>query len=231
MKEVVSNILVWVGATLGFILISTTVGLLMKLSGDMASLQEQVSRVDQVEDLIDREARLETEVEHMQTKVAALEVDQPFYLQLSSGHVQSKKEAHAVALEYRDADMGFGFDPRRSNTDIVIPKDGAYFAIAAGQVGANDIGSAQRECVRLWMSLNGKDVNNSNVKFCFPQVEAGESVTDVLVSQGLACYKKGDVLRLMSSADSDAVGLVAFQPSDGPFVPSMIFSMYRLGSC
>ena len=222
-------ILSWAGGTVGFVMVSSVVGLLLKLNSDMATVQEQVSRVEQIENLLERDAILETKVSYMQETLKSIEVTTPYYLQLSSGHIQTKEGAHPVELEYRDAQLGFAFDPRRSKTDITIPKNGAYFVIAAGQVGAEPFTELPRECVRLWTSLNGRDMANSNVKYCFNQM--APDLTDVLVAQSAACYREGDVLRLMTSSDSTTTGLVAFQPSDGPFVPSMIFTIFRLGDC
>ena len=222
--------LTWAGGTIGFVLISSVVGLMLKMNSDMATLQEQVSRVDQVEELIERETRLETQMVYFEEKLGELESQQnapPAYLQLSSAKTQRGIGPNKVQMELKDAGENITFDPRRSMTDITIEIPGAYFIIAAPQINqpSNHIKTGSFD---MWLRVNDYDVNNSNIRYSFP---IALDATDVVVGQGVACYEKGDVITLIFSGTIEDVGLVAIVPEGEPLIPSVIFSMFRVGDC
>jgi hypothetical protein len=98
---------------------------------------------------------------------------------------------------------------------------GAFFLIAAAQVGGKAKG-----LVRLWMRVNGKDVDNSNAE----QIILDPSFTSVLVSQGVAELKRGDKVTVVFSGSEPGVGLVVKKPAGEPVVPSVIFSGWRYRS-
>jgi hypothetical protein len=102
---------------------------------------------------------------------------------------------------------------------VRVNENGAFFIIAAAQVGGKAKG-----LVRMWMRVNGKDVDNSNTE----QLIADPSFTAVLVSQGVAELKRGDRVEVVFSGSEPGVGLVIKKPAGEPVVPSLIFSGWRI---
>jgi 2-keto-4-pentenoate hydratase/2-oxohepta-3-ene-1,7-dioic acid hydratase in catechol pathway len=96
---------------------------------------------------------------------------------------------------------------------------GAFFVMAAAQVGGKTKG-----LVRMWMRLNGKDIDNSNTE----QLIIDPSFTAVLVCQGVAEVKRGDRIEVVFSGSEAGVGLVVKKPTGEPVVPSVIFSGWRI---
>jgi len=102
---------------------------------------------------------------------------------------------------------------------VRVNENGAFFIIAAAQVGGKGKG-----LVRMWMRVNGKDVDNSNTE----QFIADASSTTVLVCQGVAELKRGDKVTVVFSGSEPGVGLVIKKPAGEPVVPSVIFSGCRI---
>jgi len=102
---------------------------------------------------------------------------------------------------------------------ITVNESGAYFLIAAAQVGGKAKG-----LVRMWMRVNGKDVDNSNTE----QIVTDPAFTAVLVCQGVAELKRGDKVTVVFSGSEPGVGLVVKKPQGEPVVPSMIFSGWKI---
>ena len=105
------------------------------------------------------------------------------------------------------------------NGVVTAGEDGAYFVVAAGQVGGPVKGS-----VRIWMRQNGKDVDNSNTE----QFIGDPAFTTVLVCQGVLEMKKGDKIEVMFSATAPGLGLIVRKPPGEPIVASIIFSAFKL---
>ena len=93
----------------------------------------------------------------------------------------------------------------------------------AVQVG-KEVGESD-EYVDVWIRQNGKDVDNSN---CRQQIK-DPKFTTVLVCQGIAECKAGDVFNvaISSSSPDKGLGAVAVKPKGEPVIPSIIFSMYK----
>jgi predicted RNA-binding protein with PUA domain len=102
---------------------------------------------------------------------------------------------------------------------ITVNESGAFFLIAAAQVGGKAKG-----LVRMWMKINGKDVDNSNTE----QLIGDPSFTAVLVCQGVAELKRGDKVTVVFSGSEVGVGLVVKKPAGEPVVPSIIVSGWRI---
>jgi hypothetical protein len=102
---------------------------------------------------------------------------------------------------------------------ITVNESGAFFLIAAAQVGGKGKG-----LVRMWMKINGKDVDNSNTE----QLIGDPSFTAVLVCQGVAELKRGDKVTVVFSGSEVGVGLVVKKPAGEPVVPSIIVSGWRI---
>ena len=106
-----------------------------------------------------------------------------------------------------------------TNGVVRVNENGSFFLIAAAQVGGKTKG-----LVRMWMRINGKDVDNSNTE----QLIADPAFTAVLVSQGVAEVKRGDRIEVIFSGSEPGIGLVVKKPAGEPVVPSIIFSGWRI---
>src|SRR5882672_9222263 len=86
---------------------------------------------------------------------------------------------------------------------VTVNEKGSYFLMAAAQVGGKTKG-----LVRMWMRINGKDVDNSNTE----QYISDPSFTAVLVCQGVAEMKRGDKIEVVFSGSEPGIGLVVKKP-------------------
>ena len=140
------------------------------------------------------------------------------YAQLSSTESQAAKTTSTpIALDSVDAAK----DVENDKGTVKVKADGVYFVVAAGQVGATK--GQEKGSVRLWVGLNGKDVDNSNTE---QSIQPG--YTSVLVCQGVGELKSGDRLQLLQSASAANLGMVATKPTGEPVIPSVIFSVFRI---
>src|SRR5215510_4785893 len=139
------------------------------------------------------------------------------YLQASSTEEQlgSDPKPKVVTMNSTDASKNI----KQEKGVIRFNESGAFFVMAAAQVGGKGKG-----LVRMWMRLNGKDIENSNTE----QLISDPSFTAVLVCQGVAEVKRGDRIEVVFSASEPGVGLVVKKPAGEPVVPSVIFSGWRI---
>jgi hypothetical protein len=148
------------------------------------------------------------------------------YAQLSSAASQMPEgpDPLLVKMESDDALSGLGHDKEKP-AEVVVKTPGVYFVVAAIQVG-KDSGDSD-EYLDVWLKQNGKDVDNSGCR----QAIKDTKFTTVLVSQGIAECKAGDVFTVAISASSPAkgLGIKAIKPKGEPVIPSIIFSMYKIG--
>jgi hypothetical protein len=121
-----------------------------------------------------------------------------------------------------DALEGIEFNKGESNFTIVTP--GAYFLIAAPQVGFGgcsvDTASFTAD---FWVEVNEVAVSNSNVRLV-----ASSSYTDVIVTQGVYVFNKGDTVEVVGSGECSIVEAIS-PGGDEPLIPSIITTMYHLG--
>src|SRR5262249_5170801 len=129
-----------------------------------------------------------------------------------------------VTMESNDALAGLVHSDKDKPGEIVVKTPGVYFIVAAVQVGKES--GESDEYLDVWLRQNGKDVDNSGCR----QAVKDPQFTTVLVSQGIAECKAGDVFNVMiSSSSSDkGVGIVAMKPKNEATIPSIIFSMYKI---
>lgn len=149
----------------------------------------------------------------------------PVYAQLSSMTTQRPKDgALIVQMENNDSLSGLTHDPKAKPGEITVDADGVYFVVAAIQVG-KETGDAE-DYLDVWIKQNGKDVDNSGCR----QAVQDPKFTTVLVSQGIAECKKGDVLNvaISASAPGKGLGIVATSPKGEATIPSIILSMYKI---
>ena len=141
------------------------------------------------------------------------------YLQASSGETQLAPDTkgHSISMNSTDATLGIS----QKNGVVDIAATGNYFIVAAIQVGGNPTATGK---VRLWLRVNGKDVDNSNCEQSVPT----PGFTTVMVSQGVNALKKGDKVEAMFSGSAPGLGIVYTKPEGEPAVPSIIFSLFKL---
>ena len=139
------------------------------------------------------------------------------YLQASSTEEQlaSDTKPKVVTMNSTDASKNI----KQEKGVIRFNETGAFFVMAAAQVGGKGKGS-----VRMWMRLNGKDIDNSNTE----QFISDPTFTAVLVCQGVAEVKRGDRIEVVFSGTEPGIGLVVKKPAGEPVVPSVIFSGWRI---
>jgi hypothetical protein len=139
------------------------------------------------------------------------------YLQASSTEEQlaSDTKPKVVTMNSTDASKNI----KQEKGVIRFNESGAFFVMAAAQVGGKGKGS-----VRMWMRLNGKDIDNSNTE----QFISDPTFTAVLVCQGVAEVKRGDRIEVVFSGTDPGIGLVVKKPAGEPVVPSVIFSGWRI---
>ena len=210
-----------VGPHLLVVMLFGIAGYLVTLALDIRHLKKDVEILSDAEGVIERLEKLENK-----------NLGQVAYAQLSSAKTQRSKtpEPVKVQFELRDAINGIDFDPRIDNSSIGIVHDGAYFVMAAPQIGRLHADSTKPACANFFISINDNQLENSNVTLCLPNDDA--STKDVIVTQGIIPLKKGDKISVMMSTKDyeEGMGAEALRPEDEPTVPSIIFSMFRLGN-
>ena len=139
------------------------------------------------------------------------------FLQASSTEEQLAVDAKPKVVTMNSTDASTGIT--NENGVVTVAADGAYFMLAAAQVGGKAKGF-----VRMWMRINGKDVDNSNTE----QMISEPGFTTVLVCQGVVELKKGDKVEMAFSGSAPGLGLVVHKPTGEPLVTSMIFSAFRI---
>ena len=142
------------------------------------------------------------------------------FAQLSSSENQiGGTTPKVVTLNQDDALKGI----TNSKGVVTFKEAGAYFVMAAAQVGSAD--AKGKGTVRMWMRQNGQDVANSNT-----EQTIATGFTAVLVCQGVAEIKAGDKLEVAFSVSSggEGLGLIVSKPKGEPVVPSLIFSAFKV---
>jgi len=139
------------------------------------------------------------------------------FLQASSTEEQLANDASPKVVTMNSTDASSGIT--NQNGVVTVASDGSYFMLAAAQVGGKAKGN-----VRMWMRINGKDVDNSNTE----QLISEPGFTTVLVCQGVVELKKGDKVEMAYSGSVPGLGLIIHKPNGEPLVTSMIFSAFKL---
>jgi hypothetical protein len=139
------------------------------------------------------------------------------YLQASSTEEQLAGDAKPKVVTMNSTDAAKNI--KNDKGVITVNEAGAFFVMAAAQVGGKTKG-----LVRMWMRINGKDVDNSNTE----QLISDPEFTAVLVCQGVAEVKRGDKIEVVFSGSAPGIGLVVKKPAGEPVVPSVIFSGWRI---
>jgi hypothetical protein len=139
------------------------------------------------------------------------------YLQASSTEEQLATDTKPKVVTMNSTDAAKNI--KQEKGVVRVNESGAFFFVAAAQVGGKGKG-----LVRMWMRINGKDVDNSNTEQLIPD----PAFTAVLVCQGVAEVKRGDKIEVVFSGSEAGVGLVVKKPAGEPVVPSVILSGWRI---
>jgi hypothetical protein len=139
------------------------------------------------------------------------------YLQASSTEEQLAVDPKPKVVTMNSTDASKNI--KQEKGVVRVNETGAFFLMAAAQVGGKAKG-----LVRMWMRVNGKDVDNSNTE----QLITDPSFTAVLVCQGVAELKRGDKVEVVFSGSEPGIGLVVKKPAGEPVVPSIILSGWRI---
>jgi len=97
--------------------------------------------------------------------------------------------------------------------------------ICAPQVGR--LSGTENRYVDFWLRRNGTDLDDSNVRI----VVGNKGSKDVIVNQTMMPFKAGDTLNVMMSVEvsDEGLGIEAIKPDNEPLIPSIIFSMHKIG--
>lgn len=150
------------------------------------------------------------------------------YAQISSNEAQTPNTTEPTLVTFNSRDFINGIrhgDDKPS--DIIVPEDGVYFMMAAGQMGRKS-GALLRLC-DLWLSVNGQDVPNTGVRSSAPaSLFVGDTI--VLVTQVVLPLKKDDVINVLLSvsAINEGLGLIYTEPKGQAAIPSIIITMYKI---
>jgi hypothetical protein len=139
------------------------------------------------------------------------------YLQSSSTEEQLATDTKPKVVTMNSVDAAKNIKMEKGV--VTVNEAGAFFFVAAAQIGGKTKG-----LVRMWMRINGKDVDNSNTE----QLVSDPEFTAVLVCQGVAEVKRGDKIEVVFSGSVPGVGLVIKKPAGEPVVPSLILSGWRI---
>jgi hypothetical protein len=164
----------------------------------------------------------------LRSDVDALSESGPMaYAQLSSDITQRPTSDKPAKMQMRliDAIHGVEFNPEISTTNVKILHDGVYFLMAAPQVGRLNPDVGDTACANFFFTVNNKPLDNSNVTLC----HSGPVTKDVIVTQSLVPLHAGDEVSVMISSSDTDLGIEVLEPEDQPIVPSIIFSMFRIG--
>jgi len=146
--------------------------------------------------------------------------EQAVYAQLSSLANQLGPNVKTVAMEKVDELHGLG----HSSDQVVIKTSGAYFVMAAAQMGSGK-SEQPNGYIDLWLVKNGDRISNSNTR---QSIDTKHS-TSVLISQAVIHLEKGDKISAGFFANKSSLGLISTPATnDEPAIPSIIFSIFKI---
>jgi hypothetical protein len=228
---------IWLRAAAGgvFVVVSSLAIFVLErmndFGSDLSAITAEMGELENIADLRIASANAnvrinaaDQQITSLKTQLASMDrrLDQTLesrsaFVQLSSAKTQTAEDgAVDVRLELRDAVQEIDFDPRRDDSHVKIVYDGAYFIIAAPQTMEGE------GCTDLWLTVNDLDVANSNIRVCHSEGE-----TSVGVSQGVMCLKRGESVSLRM----EGRGIQETMPPDAPLIPSIIFTLFKVGEC
>jgi hypothetical protein len=107
---------------------------------------------------------------------------------------------------------------------IIVNRTGTYLVIVGPQIGK--LAGDNPRWIDFWIRINNKDVPNSNVR----TVLEDPAITDVIITQAVIHFNKGDILNIMMSVEAadEGLGIVAIHPAKEPLIPSIILTVLQL---
>jgi predicted SnoaL-like aldol condensation-catalyzing enzyme len=214
----------WVNtiASIVLLIVGTVAAIVLERMGDLqnelGSMTEAVSRIEELEDVKERLVKLE-----LGDRVIS-------HAQLSSTQTQyPTADGNFIDMNSVDSIAGdIEFLPRISPNEVRMLADGSVLILAVPQVRRLP-GYAGTACITVWMVINGKNVQNSSIKNCISE-DDDERDTMTTTLQAILPVHKDDVLQLKMRSDPQGqIGIVALHPKDVPVVPSIIFSVMKMG--
>jgi hypothetical protein len=147
------------------------------------------------------------------------------HAQLSSRIDQLSAESKQVIhLELDGVVHGMTIEKGEFGAEIHADTPGTYLVTYSPQIALVD--EKKRGCFITWLSINGKDVEDSGVKHCFAP---SEETTAVLVGQWAGNLESGDDLQVMFSGFNTKT---KFYARDGGRrqvnIPSVLFTVVQL---
>ena len=156
-------------------------------------------------------------------------INDAIYAQLSDSTDQTfavAGVAQAITFNTNDEVNGITHSTVSETMNITIVTSGVYSITAQPQVMAGD---GDAGYFHMWLRKDTGsgfvDVPNSNVELTLDSLD--EDVIPLIVTISL---NAGDVIRVNASVGDNGIELDAQTPAGEPAIPSIIFSMYRIGS-
>ncbi len=131
-------------------------------------------------------------------------------------------------LDISNVDEGNGISMSTGNngTNITIDTSGVYHMVAQPQVKAGAGGAGDFHMwIEKFSSGSWADIPDSNIELKLSSLEE-----DVIVLATTLKLNQGEKLRLVVSVSDNKILLHAQSPVGEPVIPSIIFTMYRVGN-
>jgi len=129
------------------------------------------------------------------------------------------------SIELDTVDKNFGIS-RIEDGNILIRSIGVYSIIAQPQVTA---AAGQSGNFHMWLQRDTgagfADISNTNV-----ELTLGSQDEDVIPLIAILSLNEGDEIRLRASVSNTGITLDTQSPAGEPVIPSIIFSMYKIGT-
>ena len=161
--------------------------------------------------------------------VAGTIINDAIYAQLSDSTDQTfaaTGTGYAITFNTNDEINGITHSTVSETANITIVTDGVYSIFAQPQVHADPGASGY---FHMWLRKDTGggfvDIANTNVELILSS--NGEDVIPLIVSIRLDA---GDVIRVNASVAHTGIELDAQTPANEPAIPSIIFTMYRIGA-
>ena len=152
------------------------------------------------------------------------------YAQLSDSTDQTfgaTGTAQSITFNTNDEIAGITHSTSSNPENITIVTTGLYNIVAQPQVAAGS--GASDDYFHMWLQkdTNGGfvDISNSNV-----ELTLSTNDEDVILLNAIVSLNAGDIIRVRSSVGHTNIELDAQTPGSEPAIPSIIFSMFMIGT-
>ena len=135
---------------------------------------------------------------------------------------------YRINITNNDEGYGIGMSTGHNGTNITFNIDGVYHMVAQPQVKAGAVGGGKGD-FHMWIEKNiGSgfvNIPDSNI-----ELSLGTNEEDVIVLATTLRFNQGDTIRFVASVSDNNILLHAQSPSGEPIIPSIIFTMFRVGN-